>query len=222
MLRDIPYRVLKQNSRAYSIMLLRDQKALTFSDIAKQCGVTASTASQLYRTIKKKQIDMYANHIAIVKGHGNNSEIRKVVYRAVACYRDMACVSAYLEKKYRSVLAAYRGGEPGMPRKFIKNLPPFRPELTDDEIKSLLHMREEEKLTFKEIGRRLDITQKSARNTYENYYYQKSMELIQILLERNNFGPESIKIMEHYLLGYKKVKERYEALVRDIGQSEKE
>ena len=83
-------------------------------------------------------------------------------------------------------------------------------------------MREEEKLTFKEIGRRLDITQKSARNTYENYYYQKSMELIQILLERNNFGPESIKIMEHYLLGYKKVKERYEALVRDIGQSEKE
>ena len=36
MLKNIPYSVLKQNGRAYEMMLLRDQHDNTFADIAKE------------------------------------------------------------------------------------------------------------------------------------------------------------------------------------------
>lgn len=56
MLKDIPYSELKEDRRAYDIMILRDQYNNTFADIAKEYGISLVRARELYSRIKVKQI----------------------------------------------------------------------------------------------------------------------------------------------------------------------
>lgn len=48
-MKDIPYNVLKQYERAYEIMLLRDQRELTYAAIAK--AITKKRAAFHFETI---------------------------------------------------------------------------------------------------------------------------------------------------------------------------
>lgn len=67
-MKDIPYSILKQDERAYEIMLLRDQYGNTFTDIARECEISVARVVQIYNKIKIKQIRLYINHIAVVFG----------------------------------------------------------------------------------------------------------------------------------------------------------
>ena len=128
MLKDIPYSCLKQDGRAYKIMLLRNQHGNTFTDIAKECEISITRAAQIYNK-QKKQVQLYINHIAVTLGYENIVAVRNVYNAAHECYQNCTYACAYLEKEYKTILIEYRDGEPGMPAQFIKRMPPFKAKL---------------------------------------------------------------------------------------------
>lgn len=145
MLKDTPYDVLKQDERAYEIMLLRDQYGNTFTDIATEFRISVTRVSQIYKTLKIKQIRLYINHVSVTLGYESISQVRKVYEEARECYQEHSFACAYLEKKYNDILTPYRDGEPGMPIHFIKSMPPFKPKLSKKAINRIVEMREVEK-----------------------------------------------------------------------------
>ena len=69
MLKDVSYSVLKEDERAYKIMLLKDQDGYNFSDIAKEFDLSLARVTQIYRRLKIRQIRLYINHISVALGY---------------------------------------------------------------------------------------------------------------------------------------------------------
>lgn len=214
MLKDIPYSVLKQDRRSYEIMLLRDHHGNTFTDIAKEYEISVVRVVQLYHKLKIKQARLYINHIAFSLGLESTSQIREVYSTAYECYQERSYACAYLEKKYRNILTAYRDGEPGMPMQFIKNMPPFKPQLSKKTIARVVEMRETEKASFVAIGKEMRLTRAKAKRTYEMYYHKKVLALIEALQEKAESYEEKRFIWDSCFRGNISSKERYEMLTQ--------
>lgn len=172
MLEDMPYCVLKEDERAYKIMLLRDQYENKFLDIAKKFEISTERARQIYYRIKYKQLRLYVQHISLVLGHENISQIMTVLQNAYECYQDWFYVGAYIEKKYKSILDEYRDGEPGMPLQWLQSIPPFKAKLSQKTVARVVEMREVEKATYQKIGEELHMTPAKARRTYQRFYHK--------------------------------------------------
>lgn len=213
-MKDIPYRTLKQDKRAYEIMLLRDQYENTFADIAKEFEMSVAWVVQIYNKLKVQQSRLYINHIAEVLGHENTSQVREVFDAAYKCYKDFSYACAFLEKKYTDILTTYRDGEPGMPPSFIKSMPPFKPKLSKKTIARVIEMREVQKKSFIAIAKELRMTQAKARHTYEAFYHKKVLELIIDLQEKAETDEEKRAIWEYCYRGYKSAKTRYDMLIK--------
>lgn len=220
-MKDIPYSTLKQDERAYEIMLLRDQHNNTFTDIANEYSISVVRVRQIYNKTKIKQIRLYIQHISIELGHENTSQIRKIYDDAYEYYQDWTYACAYLEKKYKNILDEYRTGEPGMPMQFIKSMPPFKPKLSKETIARIIEMREIEKASYISIGIELHMTQAKAKHTYEWFYHQQVVELIKALQEKAKSRAEKDAIWEYYFRGYRTSKKRYDALMRKCFSSKK-
>lgn len=214
MLKDIPYSVLKQDKRAYEIMLLRDQYNNSFTDIAKEFEISTVRAAQIYHKQKFRQKNLYINHVSITLGHGSTSQIRKIFDEAYECYQDTAYACAYFEKKYKGILTEYRGGEPGMPAQFIKAMPPFKPQLSKKTIARIVEMREAEKASFVTIAKELRMTRAKAKRTYEMFYHKQVLELMEALESRAESYEEKVIIRDFWFKRYKSSKELYEALTK--------
>lgn len=214
MLKDIPYSILKQDGRAYEIMLLRDQYNNTFTDIAKEREISVARVVQIYNKIKMKQIHLYINHIAVVLGYESTSQVRKVFNDADECYQDRTYACAYLEKKYKHILTKYRSREPGMPTQFIKSMPPFKPKLSKKTIARVVEMRDVEKASFVAIAKELRMTQAKARHTYEGFYHKQVLELIRALQEKSESNEEKMAIWNYYFRGNNSSKKRYDMLIK--------
>ena len=215
MLKDIPYSVLKQDGRAYEIMLLRDQHGNTFSDIAKAYDISVARVKQIYNKIKIRQIRLYIKHVSIVSGHENTSQIRAVFNDAHECYQDLTCACAYMEKKYNAVLSEYRGGEPGMPVQFKKGIPPFRRKLSKKIIARVVEMRDAYGASFVTIAKQLRMTQAKAKHTYNMFYHGQVLELIKALQGKAESDEEKEAIWDYYFKEYNTAKKRYDALTKD-------
>lgn len=214
-MKDIPYSILKQDERAYEIMLLRDQYANTFTDISREYEISVARVVQIYNKLKIKQIRLYINHIATVLGYSSTSQIRKVYIYAYECYQEWSYACAYLEKKYKDILTEYRDGEPGMPAQFVKSIPPFKPKLSKETVARVVEMREVEKASFVAIGKELRMTQAKARHTYEMFYHKQVLELIKALEEKAESREEKSAIWEYYFRGNKTAKKRYDMLTKE-------
>lgn len=212
-MKDIPYSKLKADKRAYDIMLLRDQYNNTFTDIAKDYEISFIRVKQIYKRIKIKQIRLYIRHISIALGYEHTSEIRKVFEDANECYQDFSYACAYLEKKYKKILDAYRAGEPGTPKQFIKNLPPLKRSLSKETISRMIEMRETEKATFAAIAKEMDITPEKAKYTYDNFYHQKVLKYVQALQQEAKSQDEMWAIWQRYFGKYRSAKKRYEMIL---------
>lgn len=206
MLSDILYSTLKQDQRAYEIMLLRDQHANTFADIATACEISAARAAQLYNTLKIKQISLYINHIAMLLGHSDTSQVRKIYDDAYECYRERSYACAYLEKKYSDIVTEYRAGEPGMPAQFVRHMPPFKPKLSKETVSRIIEMRVVEKASFVSIAKALRITQSKARHTYETLYHKRVLALLKALEQKVESQEEKDAIWAYYFKGNKSAK----------------
>ena len=214
MLKDIPYSELKQGERTYEIMLLRDQNDNTFTDIAKEFEISVARVIQIYNKIKFKQIRLYINHIAVVLGYESTSQVKKVFNNAYECYQDQRYACAYLEKRYKDILIEYRDGEPGMPTQFIKNLPPFKLELSEKTIDRVIKLHEVEKASFVKIAQELRMTQAKAKHTYEMFYHKQVLELTNILQEKAESKEEKAAIWDYYFRRYHSSKKRYDMLTK--------
>lgn len=214
MLKFMPYSNLLQDKRAYAIMQLRDRYEGTYADIAQKYGITTERASQLYYRSKKKQINLYINQIAFSLGHEDIQQIRKVYDDALECYGNKEYACAYLEKKYRAILEKYRCGEPGIPLRFIQNMPPFQPALNRQMTARVVAMREEEKVTFKKIADELGITQAKARRIYSGFYHQKTLEILTAKAKAAKNEAERQAVWIKCFSGHKNAKNRYEELIK--------
>ena len=214
-LEDFPYEILKQNERSYEIMLLRDQYDNTFADIAKKYKITVARVVQIYNKIKLKQIQLYIHHIAVVLGHDSISQVKKIYDDSYECYQERLYVCAYMEKKYKAILDEYRNGEPGMPRQFLKSMPPFKLKLSKKTIARVIEMREAQKASFVTIAKELRITQAKAKRTYETFYHKQVLELIKDLQERTESREEKQAIWDYYFRGNRSSKKRYDMLMNN-------
>lgn len=203
------------NGRAYEIMLLRDQYENSFSAIAEVYGISSARARQSYHKTKAKQAFLYANHIAVVLGYKNSAPIIKVFHSAYECYQDLAYACAYLEKEYADALTEYRDGEPGIPRAFVKKLPPFREEITGGEIKRVVSRRETEHATFRQIAETLDVTPEKAEKIYDHFYLEKVAAMVKALRAEAENEEEQRTIWDRCYCKNLSSKKRYEMLCAD-------
>ena len=196
--------------------MLRDQSNMRVTDIAKMYDISIPRVRQLYFRLKTKQIRMYINHISIMLGHKNTSQIKKIYSDAFDCYKDQAYACAYLEVKYKSFLTKYRNGEPGMPSQFIRDLPPYKPVFGEAMTIRVLQLRDVKKASFKAIADELYITQAKAKDLYETFYHNRVLELIEALQEKAKSKEEKTEIWNHYFEGkYKTAKRRYDELTKE-------
>lgn len=65
-MKDIPYCALQKEQQGYEILLLRDWHSRSFSDIARELGISPARARQQYSKIKVRQVRMYLRHTSIV------------------------------------------------------------------------------------------------------------------------------------------------------------
>ncbi len=212
-MKDIPYSALKEDGRAYAVMLLRDQHGNTFADIAKEFEISAGRVIQIYNKEKFKQIRLYVNHIAAVLGHESTLQVKNVYDNAYKCYQDWVYACAYLEKKYKDILIEYRDGEPGMPAQFIQNMPPFKRKLSKKTVARVIELREVEKASFAAIAKELRMTQAKAKHTYEMFYHKKVLALINVLLKKAGSKEEKTAIWDFYFRKYRSAKKRYDMLM---------
>lgn len=211
---NIPYSTLKQDERSYEIMLLRDQHDNSYADIAKEYGITTSRVVQIYTRTKRRQIRLYIDHIEEALGDIGIPQVEMVYEDAYKWYHDLTYAAAYLEKEYKTILDEYRAGEPGMPQQFIADMPPFRPELNEQEINQVVEMREVRKTSFREIANMMQMTQAKAKHVYEWFYHKQVIALIEDLQNGVNSHNERAAIWEHYFSKYRTSKERYDALTK--------
>lgn len=214
MLKDIPYDVLKNEKRAYEIMLLYDRSGSSFIDIAKKFNLSPARARQIYRWLKIKQIRLCINHISIALGHDNLSQVNKVYEQAYECYQSRQYACAYLEKKYKSILTQYRCGEPGMPQRFIKSMPPLKRQLTKAEIERMIETREAENASFAEIAKELRITREKAKHIYDSHYHKQAVALVKALTAQTESPQERMDIWNYYFRNNFTPKRRYEMLIK--------
>jgi len=207
-LKDIPYSILKEDERAYEVMLLRDQYDNAYSDIAKEYDVSVNRIVTLYNRTKIKQLRLYARHLAIVHGHENTATFR--LSEVHDCYWDFRYVAAYFEKKYDDILTAYRSGEPGMPETLIATLPPFKEKLKAKEVARLIELREVDKKSYPAIGAELKLTTERARREYELVYHRKVRAAIDKIKEKTGAD-----VSGHYLELRCGSKKQFEMIMRD-------
>ena len=215
MLKNIPYSTLKQDKRAYEIMLLHDQHENTFADIAGKYEISLTRVRQIYTKLKIKQMRLYVRHIAIVLGHSDTSQTVKVYYAANEWYQDYSYACAYLEQQYKDILTAYRGGEPGMSAQIIKSIPPFKPKLSEKTIARVVEMREVKKDSFVTIGKELCMTRDKAKQVYDHFYHAQVLELIEALQDKTESKEEKDAIFDYYFKTHRSSKARYDILMKN-------
>lgn len=213
---DIPYSTLQEDKTGYQVLLLREQQNQSFTAIARQLGVSPARVRQQYTKMKVRQVRLYIRHIAIALGHENTAQVRKTFATAMECYQNYPYACGYLEKTYGEILEVYRAGEPGTSQEILEGLPPCPAELGEEEIARIVAMREEEKVSFRAIGRKLHITPEKARHTYEMVYHRKVVEYVEGLQQQARSWEERMELWRRYFGGHQSAKTRYETILEEM------
>lgn len=218
MQKEPPYQTLMKNPLAYEIMLLRDQRGVSFAEIAAKFQLSTAGARQIYNKMKIKQLRLYISRIAAAGEGETVASARKAAAAALECYQELPFAVAYLEKEYAAVLTPYRQGQPGMPEAFLRALPPFTPQLRRKTVSRIVELRETEKASFHAIAQRFHITPAKARRTYEMYYHEKLLALVRALQNKAHSEPEKAAIWQQAFHSRQSAKTRYNALLSQINE----
>ncbi len=211
-MKDTPYSALKKDARAYEIMLLREQKEYSFTDIGKKLHMSTQYARLKYHELKYKQLRLYIKHIAFTLGYESIAQFRMILNQVYDCYQDSVYVSAYFEKEYGDILTEYRAGEPGAPESVMQTLPPFHFQFSQDITLCVVELRETYKKQYADIARELNITRAKAKSIYDAYYCTLLTELVGSLQSRAKTPEERKEICSYVYGGNTSCKVRYEML----------
>lgn len=102
-----------------------------------------------------------------------------------------------------------------MPEKFINELPPFQLELSEETISHILAMRNNEKASFENIGKKLCITPEKAKREYEWFYHEQVYNFIEELQEKAETREEKDAIRNRYCSGHKSGKSIYDTIIKE-------
>lgn len=204
MLSDIPYKNIMDTGRKYDVWVLRDVYDNTFPDIAREYGVSVGTIVSNYNKILWLKARYYVNHLSIVHGYENSTYFRKIWSNAYECYASEKYVVAYFEKEYADILSKYRNGEPGMPERLLRDLPPLRNKFSKHTICSVIRLRETTGMTFAAIGKRLRMTKEKAEDLYSHYYHVLYYKLSDKIMEVTGDKNLRDKYDKVYHIGYAK------------------
>lgn len=210
---DIPYKNIMKNSRNYDVWLLRDVYDNTFVDIAKEYHVSVAAIIKGYERILFLKARYYVNHLSIVHGYKNTEHFEKIRTSAFNCYCGGKYVVAYFEKEYADILKEYRNGEPGMPKRFLKALPPLRNNFSTRTVSSIIRLRETDELTYAAIGKRLRMTKEKAEELYDHHYHDLYFELSGKIMEITGDTDLRDKYQKAFCFGCGKKK--YDRLTED-------
>lgn len=213
MLNDIPYEKIIDSGRKYEVWVLRDIYDNTFTDIAREYGVSLVCVISDYNKILSLKLNYYMNHLSIVHGYKNTVYFRNICSNADDCYRDRKCVVAYFEKEYATILNKYRNGAPGMPERVLRELPPLRNEFTERTISSIIRLRETDRMTYAAIGKRLRMTKSKAEDLYNRHYHVLYYQLSEKLMEITGDMDLRYKYRKAFRVG--SGKKKYDSLVSD-------
>ena len=70
---------------------------------------------------------------------------------------------------HSAIYDEYRKGEPGMPEKFIKSIPPLKTTHKEKTLSRIAEMREVEKVSFAKIGKEMRMTPERVKHVYDCY-----------------------------------------------------
>lgn len=213
MLSDIPYKNIMDNGRKYDVWVLRDVYDNTFADIAREYGVSVGTVISNYEKILFLKMKYYVNHLSIVYGYENTVHFREIWRSALDCYCGRNYVVAYFEKEYADILSEYRNGEPSMPERILRTLPPLRNKFSRRTISSIIRLRETEGLTYAAIGKRLRITKEKAEDLYNHHYHVLYYQLSEKIMEITGDMDLRDKYRKTFRVG--SGKKRYDCLIKD-------
>lgn len=213
MLSDIPYKKIMDTGRKYDVWVLRDVYDNTFADIAREYGVSVGTILSNYHKILWLKVRYYVNHLSIVHGYENTEYFKKIWRSAYECYVSEKYVVAYFEKEYADILSEYRNGEPGMPERLLRDLPPLRNEFSKHTISSIIRLRETNGMTYAAIGKRLRMTKEKAEDLYNHHYHVLYYELSEELMKITGNNDLRDKYRKAFRVGCGKKK--YDCLVND-------
>lgn len=137
----------------------------------------------------------------------------KIQDSAYECYASEKYVVAYFEKEYADILSKYRGGEPGMPERILRSLPPLRNGFSKRTIASVIRLRETKGMTYAAIGKRLRITEEKAKALYNHYYHTLYYGISEKIMEITGDKNLRDKYSKAIHIGHSK--KRYDCLVKD-------
>ena len=213
MLTDIPYKNIIGKGRNYDVWVLRDVYENTFVDIAKEYNVSVGTIISNYEKALYLKTKYYVNHLSIVYGYENTAHFREIWRNALDCYCGRKYIVAYFEKEYADILEEYRNGEPGMPERILKALPPLRNNFSPRTIFSIIRLRETDGLTYAAIGKRLRMTKEKAEELYNHHYHVLYFELSEKIMEVTGDIDLRDKYRKAFHVG--RGKKKYDCLVAD-------
>lgn len=213
MLSDIPYKNIMDNGRKYNVWVLRDVYDNTFADIARKYGVSVGTIISNYQKMLSLKLKYYVNHLSIVYGYENTVYFREIWKNAFDCYCGRNYVVAYFEKAYADILSEYRNGEPGMPERILRTLPPLRNRFSPQTISNVLRLRETSGLTYAAIGKRLHMTKEKAEDLYNYHYHILYYQLSEKIMEITGDMNLRDKYQSAFHVG--SGKKKYDCLVKD-------
>lgn len=212
-LTDEPYSTLVVEERNYTIMLLVDQCDKSQKAIAEEFGIAISRIQQIYNRIKMRQVQLYAQHLAVVHGHEDTSAFDFM--GLCDFYGNAKYVSAYWEKEYTEILAEYRSGEPGYSAKFLAALPLPTFEVTDDMVQRVVTMRDKKMKSYILIGKEMGMTKEKAKAIHEHFYHEKFMAVCDKVSKSNYYEGITVgDLMDDYY-NYKSARKRLEAVMQD-------
>lgn len=193
--KDIEYSYLLKDKRGYELMVLHDVQDQSFQELAEKYGISISTVRNQYNRTRDRQKKLYIRHIATALGHEEVDLLEEEAARVEHFYRNVLYTCGYLEMKYKEILTKYRKGEPGLPDKLLRGMPAFRSfEPSKEEVQMIVQMKEEDRASFKAIGRRFGITKEKALYIYDYYYHEKLMEIYLEELKNASSKEEEWKI----------------------------
>lgn len=171
----------------YQVLQLVEQQDKSYKDISKILSLSKSRIAQIYREAKKMQLKAYISHIN--EASENKIDYKEIYKFIMLSYGHIKYGGTYLEKEYYTILHEFRNGEPGS-EYFIKDLPMIIDdcESNDDVLLQIVLMKEKDKMSFKEIGNRLNLTKEKASHLYEHYYHRKIIAAQQTILEKTQIN----------------------------------
>lgn len=216
MLKAVPYDAIKKNQRAYDIMLLREQQGKTLAAIAKEYGVSPNRIREIYNRQKRKQARLYIVRIGAGPWEGNRRVDRKGLRAGPGLLSGPGLRLRLSGKGVRGHFNPLPpGGAGGFSGTDTVPAAPKAPDGPGDGGPDCGDAGGGERVLCPDCPA-LDITRAKARHTYDWYYRQRAMELIQPLMDQARTQEERWEIWNRYLRGSASPKRRYEMLAKEL------